>query len=187
MAKELKLVSPLPPSVNHYLGYRCVIQHNQPVVVAYKTAEAKRYQKAFTEVVRKKEKKQGWVKSKNRFQHYYMDCVYYFNRIDMDANNYFKCMADAITDSKKVWIDDTQLCERVQGIFYDAQNPRVEITIHPVTYIGVLRDPSEMTILDIQCQKCARKKNVCSVRKNALEGRVKCGIKGGICPSYTKR
>ena len=58
-----------------------------------------------------------------------MDCIFYFPRIDMDANNYFKCMADAITDAKTVWIDDVQLCERVQRIFYNTENPRVEITI----------------------------------------------------------
>lgn len=187
MAQELKLVSPLPPSVNHYLGSRCIIQHNKPVVVAYKTAEAKRYQRAFTQVVKQEAEKQGWVKSRNKFQHYYMDCVFYFNRIDMDANNYFKCMADAITDSKKVWIDDTQLCERVQGVFYDTENPRVEITIHEVDYIGVLRNEREYTIFDLQCNKCNKPKNKCSVRKNALEGRIKCGVVGGICPKYVRK
>ena len=187
MAKELKFVSPIPPSVNHYLGSRCIVKHNKPVVVEYKTPEAKRYQKAFMEKVKEEAEKQGWVKSKNRFQHYYMDCVFYFNRIDMDANNYFKCMADAITDSKKVWIDDTQLCERVQGIFYDQRNPRVEITIHEVDYIGVLKNMNELTVFTAQCNQCYKKMKSCSTRKNALEGRVKCGVKGGICPDYRKK
>ena len=47
-----------------------------------------------------------------------MDCIFYFDRVDKDANNSFKCLADAITDSESVWIDDTQLCERVQGIYF---------------------------------------------------------------------
>lgn len=183
----LKLTSPLPPSVNHYLGYRCVVKSNRPMVVAYKTPEAKRYQRAFMTYVKQEAEAQGWIKSKNKFQHYYMDCTYYFDRVDKDANNYFKCMADAITDSKKVWIDDTQLCERVQGVFYDPTNPRIEITITEVDYIGLLKDERELRMLDTQCNTCGRNINSCKVRKMALEGRVQCGVKSGVCPSFTKR
>lgn len=187
MGQVLKLTSPMPPSVNHYLGYRSIVKNNRPMVVAYKTTEAKRYQKAFTAMVKEEAEKQGWVKSKNKRQHYYMDCVYYFDRVDKDANNYFKCMADAITDSKKVWIDDTQLCERVQGIFYDPANPRVEITIYEVEYMGVLMNRNEIRAFDAQCNSCRRKPKSCGIRKMAYEGRVKCGVKGGICPSFERK
>lgn len=183
----LKLTSPIPPSVNHYLGYRCVIKSNRPMVMPYKTAEAKQYQRNFTQYVKREVKAQGWVKSTNKSQHYYMDCVYYFNRVDMDANNYFKCMADAITDSKSVWNDDTQLCERVQGIFYDNVNPRIEITITEVDYIGVLQNEKELDLLDTQCNTCNRNIEKCKVRKAALEGRVHCDIRAGVCPKYLTR
>lgn len=188
MVKQvLKLVSPIPPSVNHYLGWKVVIKNNRPMAVSYKTADAKRYQRLFTKYVKMQVADQGWIKSKNRFQHYYMDCVYYFDRVDKDANNYFKCMADAITDSKVVWIDDTQLCERVQGIFYDPANPRIEITITEVDYVGVLADERELDTLDTQCHSCSRDIVKCKVRKAALEGRIQSGIDKGICPKFQVR
>lgn len=188
MGKQvLNLVSPIPPSVNHYLGWRCIVKNNRPLAVCYTTPEAQRYQRLFVKYVKAEVQKQGWVKSKNKYQHYYMDCVYYFDRVDKDANNYFKCMADAITKSKAVWIDDTQLCERVQGIFYDATQPRVEITITEVGYFGVLRNADELRKLDIQCHSCARDLAKCKVRKTALEGRTCSGVIEGICPKYTVR
>jgi Holliday junction resolvase RusA-like endonuclease len=100
-----------------------MLKNGKPIAMSYKTTEASKYQKEFIKYVKEQVKLQGWVKSDNKFQHYYMDTYFYFPRTDMDANNYYKCLADAITDSEVVWIDDTQLCERVQSIFYDSQNP----------------------------------------------------------------
>lgn len=188
MGKQiLKLISPIPPSVNHYLGWKCVIKKNRPVAVCYKTADSKRYQRLFIKYVKSQVEEQKWVKSPNKFQHYYMDCVYYFDRIDKDANNYFKCMADAITESKAVWIDDTQLCERVQGIFYDPVNPRIEITITEVDYVGVLETADELRTFEVQCHSCSRDIKKCKVRKAALEGRVQSGVEKGICPKFCVR
>lgn len=117
--QELKLTSPIAPSVNHYLGWRAILKNGKPMAVGYKKPEAIKYQKEFAKYVKTEAKKQNWIKSDDKSQHYYMDCIFYFDRVDKDANNSFKCLADAITDSESVWIDDTQLCERVQGIYYD--------------------------------------------------------------------
>ena len=45
--KHLHLTSPIPPSVNHYLGYRAIIKNGKPMATSYKTTEAKKYQKEF--------------------------------------------------------------------------------------------------------------------------------------------
>ena len=110
MGNILKLTSPICPSVNQYLGWRGIIKGGKPMAVSYKKTEAVKYQKKFSEYVKKEAKEQGWIKSDNKSQHYYMDCTFYFDRVDKDANNVFKCLADAITDSGSGWIDDTQLC-----------------------------------------------------------------------------
>ena len=44
-SKHLHLTSPIPPSVNHYLGYRAIIKNGKPMATSYKTTEAKKYQK----------------------------------------------------------------------------------------------------------------------------------------------
>lgn len=182
--QELKLVSPISPSVNHYLGWRGVLKNGKPMAMSYKKPEALKYQKKFAKYVKEEAKKQDWKMSDNKFQHYYMDCVFYFDRINKDANNCFKCLADAITDSGVVWIDDTQLCERVQGIYYDSENPRIEITIREVDYIGVFKNTSQLDIFESNCIGCNRYKRNCSILKNAKSGKIQkelCNLK---CSKY---
>ena len=182
--QELKLISPISMSVNHYLGWRGIIKNKKPMAVSYKKPEALKYQKEFAEYVKKEVKKQGWEKSDNIFQHYYMDCIIYFDRIDKDANNVFKCLADAITDSGVVWIDDTQLCERVQRIYYDSKNPRIELTIYPCDYIGVFDNSSQLEQFESRCIGCNRYKRNCSILQKAKEGRVQEEIVGLKCSKY---
>lgn len=154
------------------------------MAMSYKTSEAKKYQKDFIKHVQQQTKLQNWIKSDNKFQHYYMDCIFYFPRIDMDANNYFKCMADAITDAKTVWIDDVQLCERVQRIFYNTENPRVEIEIKPVNYIGVFENSTQLEKFESNCIDCNRYGRNCSLLNRAKEGRIQDEIQNFICSKY---
>lgn len=181
---KLCLTSPMPPSVNHYLAYRAIMRGGKPVAMSYKTAEAVKYQFAFAEYVKEEAKKQGWVMSHDVFQHYYMDCWFYFPRTDMDCNNYFKCMADAITQSRAVWHDDRQLCERVQGIWYDKDNPRIELVIHPVDYIGVFSDASQLEQFTSNCVCCTRYSRNCSLLKAAKQGYIQPEIIDSCCQKY---
>ena len=154
------------------------------MAMSYKTSEAVKYQKEFTKYVKEQVKLQGWQKSDNKFQHYYMDCHFYFPRIDMDANNYFKCMADAITDSECVWIDDVQLCERVQGINYDTKNPRIELEIRAVDYIGIFKDISQLEQFESNCIGCSKYNRNCSLLTRAKEGRIQEEIQDLKCSKY---
>ena len=154
------------------------------MAMSYKKPEAIKYQKEFSEYVKKEVEKQGWVKSDNKFQHYYMDCIFYFDRVDKDANNVFKCLADAITDSGVVWIDHTHLCERVQGIYYNPENPRIEITIHEVGYIGVFDNASQLEQFESRCIGCSRYKRNCSILQKAKEGRIQEEINGLECSKH---
>ena len=179
---ELRLVSPIPPSVNHYLGYRAIMRNGRPFAMSYKTKEASDYQEWFVKHIRSEVKRQGWKLSDNKYQHYYMDCYFYFQEATCDANNYFKCMADAITMSKLVWIDDKQLCERVQGIQYDSNNPRVEITIRPVDYIGIFSDATQLEdFMCNNCIECTRYKRNCQLLAKAKEGRIQPEIHDNMC------
>ena len=152
------------------------------MAVSYKTAEAKKYQKEFSDYVKKEAENQGWIKSENKFQHYYMDCYFYFPRIDMDANNYIKVEADSITDSGVVWIDDTQLCERIQKIQYDSENPRLEVVIYPVDYIGIFENMSQFEEFKSNCIQCLKyKQGKCSLFNDAISGRVRIEIQNNKC------
>lgn len=184
MNNILKLISEIPPSVNHYLGYTTRGKGKKSYAVSYKTETAKKYQRDFIQVVKQEVRKQKWKMSDNKFQHYYMDVDFYFPRVDMDANNYFKVIADVITESGCVWIDDTQLCERVQSIRYDTENPRLEIEIKPVEYIGLFQNKAENEKFLEVCSVCKRNNKACSTYRNAAEGRIKNDIQNGICIKY---
>ena len=181
---ELKLISAIPPSVNHYLAYRAIMKNGKPMAMSYKTPEAVKYREEFADYVCAEVRKQGWEHEVNKSQHFYVDAVFYFPQVDLDANNYFKVMLDAITDTQMIWADDNVVCERVQAIYYDSDNPRVELTIHPVDYIGVFENASQLEKFKSNCIGCKRYKRNCSLLKRAIEGRIQKEIHDGLCDVY---
>lgn len=154
--------------------------------MSYVTQDAARYKKAFTEYIKEEVVKQGWRMAPSKHQHFYVDAVFYFDRTDRDCNNYFKCMLDAITDAEVIWIDDNVVCERVQRIYYDPQNPRVELTIYPVEYIGVFDDAPQLSEFIDNCIGCARYARNCSILRRATEGYIQAELHDGICDKYNK-
>lgn len=142
------------------------------MAMSYKTSEATKYQKNFSNYVKEEVKKQGYNLKPNKLQHFYIDAVFYFDRIDKDPNNYWKCMLDAITDTGLIWIDDNVTCERVQRIYYDSKNPRIELEIYPVDYIGVFDNVAQLEEFETNCIGCKRYKRNCSILKKAKEGKI---------------
>ena len=181
---ELKLISAIPPSVNHYLAYRAIMKNGKPMAMSYKTPEAVKYREEFADYVCAEVRKQGWEHEVNKSQHFYVDAIFYFDKTRMDCNNYFKVMLDAITDTQMIWADDNVVCERVQAIYYDSDNPRVELTIHPVDYIGVFENASQLEKFKSNCIGCKRYKRNCSLLKRAIEGRIQKEIHDGLCDVY---
>ena len=67
---QLKLISEIPPSVNHYLAYRAIMKNGKPMAMSYKTPDAIRYQNKFTKYVIRQVKEQKWPLKPNKTQHY---------------------------------------------------------------------------------------------------------------------
>lgn len=181
---SLRLTSPIPPSSNHYLAYRAVIKNGHPMAMSYCTTEAKHYKERFTEYVQDEVARQGWRLIPNKLQHFYVDTVFYFPRVDMDSSNYFKVMLDAITDTKLIWLDDNVALERVQAVYYDADNPRIEICIHPVDYIGVFNNAPQLETFVSKCADCTRSNRNCSLLNKAKEGKIQKEIVDNVCLKY---
>lgn len=184
---ELHLCSQIPLSVNHYLGHRAILKNGRPLSVSYVTPDAKKYKKDFAEYVASEVKKQKWTMEPDKFQHFYVDTVFYFDKLNRDCNNYFKIMLDAITDTGLIWKDDNVVCERVQRIYYDSANPRIEIVIKPVEYVGLFDNRSQLDIFESNCVGCTRYARNCSILKNAKIGRVQEDIEQGICKKYKSK
>lgn len=185
--KELYLISPIPPSVNHYLAYRAVIKNGRPYAVSYKTPEAIKYREEFANYVRSEVVRQNWEFTPNKTRHFYVDTIFYFPATNLDANNYFKVMLDAITDTKMIWLDDNVTCERVQAIYYDPKNPRIEIKIHPVDYIGVFENAPQMESFISRCIGCIRYTRNCRILRQAKEGRIQEEITDGVCYKFKQK
>lgn len=184
----LKLISPIPVSINHYLKPRSFIKYvsgkPKSMVTMYETADAKKYKKNFIKYVQEEVKKQCWDLPLNKSQHFYVDCIFYFDRIDKDANNYFKIMLDAITETQLIWVDDNTALEKVNRIYYDSKNPRIEITIQPVEYIGIFDSAEQLLEFESNCIQCSRYKRNCSILNKAKEGKIQEEINDFKCSKY---
>ena len=187
MNTELRITAPIPPSVNHYMGYRAVLKKGKPLAIPYKTAEAVAFCKEFADTVKQAVHEQGWDVPLDGSKHVYVDAVFYFPRTRMDCNNYWKVLLDTITDTQLVWRDDSTVCERAQAIFYDTQNPRIELTIHPVEYTGVFFDSNEFDEFESRCKTCVRYTRNCSLLSKAMEGRIQNEIQNGVCAKHKEK
>lgn len=186
MSQELKITSPIPPSVNHYLAHRAVLRGGRPIAVVYKTKEAAAYQAALRKSVTKAVEDQGWKTNLSDPRHIYVDAAFYMDKTHRDCNNAWKCLLDAITETQLVWKDDDIVCERVNKIVYDAENPRVELCIHYVDYIGIFDNEEQLeTFKSNNCIDCKRYKRNCTILRNAVDGRVQSEIDGLTCCKRT--
>ena len=180
----LKLTSPIPPSVNHFIGSRVIIKNGRPMSITYTTNEAKKYKSDFARYVARQVQEQNWQLCPNKTQHFYIDAVFYFGSTSCDPNNYFKCLLDAVTDTQLIWLDDNTTCERVQAVYYDSKNPRIELLIHPVDYIGIFDNQDALDSFEQKCKSCTRYCRNCSILNKAKEGRIQEEIADGMCAKY---
>ena len=184
MRQELKLMITDFISVNHYLAHRAFMKGKTPMVSCYKTQKAKEFQKKFADYVIEEAKLQGWITDNNPFQHYYVDTVYVFPRIDMDTNNYWKVAFDAITDSGVIWVDDNMACERVVKVMYDSKNPRIEYAIYKTDFVGIFDNQEQLECFENKCKNCKRYSRNCSILNKAKEGRIQEEIDNFICKKF---
>lgn len=181
----MHITAPIPPSVNHYMGHRAIMKNGRPMAVQYKTAEAVKFCKEFSAVIKKAVSEQGWDIPPESRRHIYVDALFYFPRMRMDCNNYWKVLLDTVTDTQLIWKDDDVVCERAQGIFYDAGNPRIELTIHPVDYFGVFENEDALISFEEHCKTCNRYARNCKLLGCSKDGRIQKEIINGVCKKYT--
>ena len=75
---------------------------------------------------------------------------------------------------------------RPQRIFYDKDNPRIELTIYPVEYIGIFDNDDDKMKFEDKCKTCKRYARNCSLLRKAIEGRIQSEIKDCVCKKYSE-
>ena len=83
-------------------------------------------------------------------------------------------------------MDDNVACFRPNRIYYDSSNPRIELTIYPVYYIGIFDNQEQLDEFENKCKTCSRYARNCSIFKKAKEGRVQEEIQKLECNKYKK-
>lgn len=167
MKNRLKLTTILGVSVNHYLNYR-VCKHGKKLFVqSYKPEETLAYEKYLMNYLKNELKNSKW-KQPEPNKLIAVDMVYYLKRKDQDAHNYHKVLFDMMTKAG-VWKDDNIVMERVKRIYYDKENPRIEMEVYTMDYIGVFDSEKEYSdFINKNCNKCKRSRLKCSIHKDCI-------------------
>ena len=169
----LKIVSPIPPSVNSYLNYR--VQKNKYngklFVQAYKSEQSLKYENIFLKICKDEIKKQNWIiPDKNKY--IIVRATFYFQRPNLDINNHWKLPLDSFKQAE-VYHDDSRVIEGARRIYIDKNNPRIEFEIWEAPFIGIFDSEDEFEgFKNANCRFCKKKSEKCSTITRALENRL---------------
>jgi hypothetical protein len=182
MKNKLKLTIPIPPSINNdYLKPRGILTTFKGKTIAtammYETKLAKDFKKEMVKKIKEEITKQNFIREYNKFVR--INWTFFFPRIDMDSNNYYKSFLDSITETNGlIWNDDNISMNTDTRIYYDSKSPRVEIEIYYEDFIGIFDNQDDLDkFIDNNCSQCKKgskvgQKGGCSIYKKALESRI---------------
>lgn len=121
----------------------------------------------------------------------YQDAIIYFARRGSDDNNIYKLLNDSLEGI--VYDNDSRVLVRTQHIVYDAKNPRIEVSIKPVDFVGIFKDKHTYEEFTARCEfggenGCSRFRNGgCSILKDSIAGTVRAevgNIKNPNCSEF---
>jgi Holliday junction resolvase RusA-like endonuclease len=183
---HLKLILPLPTSINdlysnHY-SWNPKTKSRVPTGAKVLSKEGERVKELIQVAAREQLAEQEWDYDYTYENYLFMDAIIYFNRTGRDDNNIYKLNNDAL--EKIVYDNDSRVLTRTQRIYYDKDNPRIELTFSKTDYIGIFDNQDHLNSFEDNCKKCKRYKNNCSILKKAKEGRIQEKIVEFVCSSF---
>lgn len=171
---ELYLTVPLPTSLNklyvNQYKFNPKTRKSEPTGARVLSAEGSKSKMLIQKDTRNQMKKQVWNFEYTKENFIYLDATIYFNRMGRDDNNLYKLLCDALEGI--VYDNDSRVLIRTQRIYYDTKEPRMELHIHPVEYIGIFDDQEMLDTFESVCKTCSRYANNCSILLKAKEGRI---------------
>lgn len=187
---ELNLIVTLPTSLNKlYINQATYDKSTGKYISTGKrimSQEGKHKKRLIQKYAKMQLKQQEWDYDYTKENFIYMDCDIYFNRKGRDDNNIYKLLCDSL--EKIAYDNDSRVLIRTQRILYDNENPRVEIKMHPVDYVGVFDNKEDYIEFEETCKMCKRYLNGrCSILNEAIGGRIQEEVLDGECTSFTKK
>lgn len=175
---ELKLILPVPTSINalYVNQFRWDARSRSRVPtggrILSKAGEKSKEQIQFhaKKQLAEQDWDYEWTEGKNNFL--YQDAIIYFSRRGRDDNNVYKLLNDSLENI--AYDNDSRVLVRTQKILYDTKNPRMELTLTPVSYIGIFDSQLDANDFENDCMNCTRYLNGrCSILVDSLAGTVR--------------
>ena len=166
----LKLILPIPPSVNKYLYPKTVRNGNKTYVRLAETAESIKYKRKVKPIIKQEIIDQGWtIPDKTSKVDIHVD--YYFNKKGMDPNNYLKILYDVFKDVG-VYIDDDVAKPQTGMVVIDKYNPRLELIISISKQIGVFKNKEDRDNFISTYENTMPKRSFVALMKKLDESRI---------------
>lgn len=190
---ELKLTLPMPVSINKlYINeyqWDARLKQRVPTGRRILSKEGRVVKAKIQGQARVQMKGQDWDYEWTKDNFVYQDAIFYFARRGTDDNNQYKLLNDSLEGI--TYDNDSKVLVRTQRIVYDSQNPRIEITIKPVEFVGIFKDEISKGNFEDTCKDCSRyRKGGCSILKDSIAGTVReeiGSIHNPVCSSFKEK
>jgi Holliday junction resolvase RusA-like endonuclease len=187
MDKSLHLILPLPISVNalYQMQYAYSKKYRQNMPTGRKIlSDAGRIKKK--EIIKSataQMRNQEWNLEITKNHFIYQDIHVYFNRKNRDSDNILKLLNDSLQGI--VFHNDSKVLTRVQRIYYDHSNPRVECAYSVCEWLGIFDNIGEYDKFLSQCHSCKHyRDNRCSILTDSVQGVIRQEVVNQVCQKY---
>jgi len=187
---KLHLVLPLPISVNALYqlqyAYSKKYRRNMPTGRKILSEAGRKNKKEIRVSALSQMRNQSWNLEITKNHYIYQDIDVYFNRKNRDSDNILKLLNDSLQGV--VYHNDSKVLTRIQRVYYDYDNPRIECTYSICDWLGIFDENSEYELFLNRCQSCRHyRENRCSILTDSVEGIIREEIENKVCQKYTKK
>lgn len=154
--KTLKFNSPIPPSVNSYLDKSIEKRGRGYSQIGFKKShDTLVYENHMRNLYHKLKKSVNW-ETPNKDKFFTVDLIYYMHRKEVDPDNTLKLLLDTMVHNG-ILPTDSQVLVRMNELYIDSKNPRIEVELNVMDKIGVFRDETHKKEFMIKnCHKCKK-------------------------------
>ncbi|ALA47884.1 putative crossover junction endodeoxyribonuclease RusA [Brevibacillus phage Sundance] len=173
---QLKLTLPMPVSINKlYINeyqWDARLKMRVPTGRRILSKEGRQVKAKIQGQARVQTENQDWDFDWTKENFVYQDAVIFFARRGSDDNNIYKLLNDSLEGI--AYDNDSRVLVRTQHIVYDSKNPRIELTLVPVEFVGIFKNQEMLRDFQKVCESCSRyRKGSCSIIKNSIAGTVR--------------
>jgi len=187
---KLHLVLPLPISVNALYqlqyAYNKKYRKNMPTGRKILSDAGRKNKKEIQASATSQMRNQHWNLDVTKNHFIYQDIDVYFNRKNRDSDNILKLLNDSLQGL--IFHNDSKVLTRVQRVYYDHSNPRIECTYSVCEWLGIFDKTKEYERFLSRCQSCRHyRENRCSILTDSVQGVIREEIEDKFCLKYVKK